>query len=55
MVIQYQVIKEQAGQVYQDWGGADIGIVEDRVVRQYTRSQAPVSGAQYGWEAIAAS
>ncbi len=55
VVIQYQVIKEQAGQVYQDWGGAEIGVVEDRVVRQYTRSQVPVIVAQYGWEAIAAS
>lgn len=55
VVIQYQVIREEAAQLYQDWGGADITIVEDRVVRQYTRSQVPVIAAQYGWEGITAS
>ena len=52
VVIQYQVIKEEAGQLYQDWGGAEITIVEDRVVRQYTRSQVPVVASKYGWEEI---
>lgn len=51
-VIQYQVIMEEAGQLYQDWGGADITTVEDRVVRQYTRSQVPVTASKYGWEEI---
>jgi len=55
VVIQYQVIREEANQLYQDWGGADIVIVEDRVVRQYTRSQVPMVAALYGWEAITAS
>src|SRR5215216_5383413 len=55
VVIQYQVIKEEAGQLYQDWGGADITTVEDRVVRQYTRSQVPVVASKYGWEEITAS
>lgn len=55
VVIQYQVMKEEANQLYQDWGGADISIVEDRVVRQYTRSQVPVIAAKYGWEEITAS
>ena len=52
VVIQYQVIKEESGLLYQDWGGADITIVEDRVVRQYTRSQVPVVASRYGWEEI---
>jgi len=52
VVIQYQVIKEESGLLYQDWGGADITIVEDRVVRQYTRSQVPVVASKYGWEEI---
>jgi regulator of protease activity HflC (stomatin/prohibitin superfamily) len=52
VVIQFQVIKEEAGQLYQDWGGADIGVVEDRVVRQYTRSTVPVVASRYGWEDI---
>lgn len=55
VVIQYQVKKDESGILYQDWGGAPIEIVEDRVVRQYTRSQVPVITAKYGWEQIAAS
>ena len=52
VVIQYQVIKEEAGALYQDWGGADIDFVQDQVVRQYTRSQVPVVASRYGWEEI---
>jgi len=55
MVIQYQVIKDEAGQLYQDWGGADMNTIQDRVVRQYTRSQVPVVAATYGWEEIVSS
>jgi len=52
VVIQYQVIKEEAALLYQDWGGADITFVQDQVVRQYTRSQVPVVASKYGWEEI---
>ena len=52
VVIQYQVEKSQASQLYVDWGGAPIEQVEDGVVRQYTRSQVPVVAAKYGWEEI---
>lgn len=55
VVIQYQVIRDEAGQLYQDWGGADISKVEDRVVRQYTRSQVPAVAAEYTWEQIVSS
>ena len=55
VVIQYQVVKDEAGQLYQDWGGAEITTVEDRVVRQYTRSQVPVIASKYGWEDITSS
>jgi len=55
VVIQYQVIRDEAGQLYQDWGGAEISIVEDRVVRQYTRSQVPAVAAGYTWEDIVSS
>lgn len=55
VVIQYQVIKDESGALYEDWGGAPIVTVEDRVVRQYTRSQVPVIAAHYGWEEITAS
>jgi regulator of protease activity HflC (stomatin/prohibitin superfamily) len=55
VVIQYQVNRQEAGALYEDWGGAEIEVVEDRVVRQYTRSQVPVIAALYGWEEITAS
>lgn len=55
VVIQYQVIKEEAALIYQDWGGADLDVVQDRVVRQYTRSQVPVVASRYGWEEITSS
>lgn len=55
VVIQYQVVKEEAGELFQDWGGAPIRDVEDRVVRQYTRSQVPLVASRYGWEAISAT
>jgi regulator of protease activity HflC (stomatin/prohibitin superfamily) len=55
VVIQYQVIRQESGALYQDWGGADITLVEDRVVRQYTRSQVPVVASKYGWEQITSS
>src|SRR5689334_17927350 len=55
VVIQYQVIKEEAGQLYQDWGGADITTVQDQAVRQYTRSQVPVVASKYSWEEITSS
>jgi regulator of protease activity HflC (stomatin/prohibitin superfamily) len=55
IVIQYQVIKDEAGQLYQDWGGADITTVEDRVVRQYTRSQVPIVASKYSWGEITSS
>lgn len=52
VVIQYQVIRDESGLLYQDWGGADIATVEDRVVRQYTRSQVPAIAARYTWEDV---
>ena len=55
VVIQYQVVKEEAAALFQDWGGQPIEYVEDRVVRQYTRSQVPLVASRYGWEAISAS
>jgi regulator of protease activity HflC (stomatin/prohibitin superfamily) len=55
IVIQYQVIKEEAGQLYQDWGGAEITTVQDQAVRQYTRSQVPVVASKYTWEEITSS
>lgn len=55
VVIQYQVVSTDAGKLYEDWGGADITIVEDRVVRQYTRTKVPVVASAYTWEEITSS
>lgn len=52
VVIQYQVEKAKASQLYLDWGGAPITVVETGVVRQYTRSQVPVVASKYTWEEI---
>jgi regulator of protease activity HflC (stomatin/prohibitin superfamily) len=52
VVIQYQVEKAHASQLYLDWGGAPISVVEAGVVRQYTRSQVPVVASKYTWEQI---
>ena len=52
VVIQYQVEKAKASQLYLDWGGAPIAVVETGVVRQYTRSQVPVVASKYTWEEI---
>ena len=52
VVIQYQVEKAKASQLYLDWGGAPISVVEAGVVRQYTRSQVPVVASKYTWEEI---
>ena len=52
VVIQYQVEKANASQLYLDWGGAPISTVETGVVRQYTRSQVPVVASKYTWEEI---
>ena len=55
VVIQYQVEKAKASQLYLDWGGAPISVVENGVVRQYTRSQVPVVASKYTWEEITSS
>jgi regulator of protease activity HflC (stomatin/prohibitin superfamily) len=52
VVIQYQVEKAQASQLYVDWGGAPLETVQDGVVRQYTRTEVPIVAAKYGWEEI---
>lgn len=52
VVIQYRVNREEVTNLYLDWGGAGITVVEERIVRQYTRSQVPAIAAQYNWEEI---
>jgi regulator of protease activity HflC (stomatin/prohibitin superfamily) len=52
LTIQYQVIKEQANSLFTDWAGAGIDVVQDRVVRQYSRTAVPKISSQYGWEDI---
>lgn len=53
--VQYQVISEEAAALYQDWGGASITVIEDRVVRQYTRARVRDIATQYSWEEITSS
>lgn len=55
LTIQYQVIREQANELYTDWGGAPLDVVQDRVVRQYTRTEVPKIASQYGWEDVSGS
>lgn len=55
VVIQYRVKSEEVTSLYLDWGGANMSVVEERVVRQYTRSQVPAIAAQYNWEEITSS
>lgn len=50
--VQYRVKPEEAAALYQDWGGADITVIEDRVVRQYTRSRVRDVASLYSWEEI---
>lgn len=52
VVIQYRIKRDEVTSLYLDWGGADIAVVEERVVRQYTRSQVPAIAARYDWEEI---
>lgn len=52
VVIQYRVKSEEITSLYLDWGGASMAIVEEGIVRQYTRSQVPAITAQYNWEEI---
>ncbi|NJN66973.1 MAG: prohibitin family protein [Chloroflexaceae bacterium] len=52
VVIQYRIRRDEVAALYLDWGGAGISVVEDRLVRQYTRSQVPAIAARYNWEEI---
>jgi regulator of protease activity HflC (stomatin/prohibitin superfamily) len=52
VVIQYRLKQKETTELFQDWGGEDITVVEERVVRQYTRSKVPGIAAQYSWEEI---
>lgn len=55
VVIQYRIKQEETAELYRDWGGASVDLVEERVVRQYTRSLVPAITAQYNWEEITSS
>jgi len=52
VVIQYRVRSDEVVVLYQDWGGANLSVVEERVVRQYTRSLVPAIASRYNWEEI---
>lgn len=52
VVIQYRVLPDKVAALYLDWGGADFAVIEEEIVREYTRSQVPAIAAQYDWEEI---
>lgn len=53
--IQYRVKIDEAAALYEDWGGAGIGFIEERVVRQYARTQVRDVSSLYSWEEITSS
>ncbi len=55
IILQYQVIKEEAAALYQDWGGAPIESVQEGVVRQYARAHVPQIASKFSWEEITSS
>lgn len=52
VAVQYRVNPAEAGVLYADWGGASIEELDDRVIRQATRSIVPAVLSTTGWEAI---
>jgi regulator of protease activity HflC (stomatin/prohibitin superfamily) len=52
VAVQYRVNPAEAGALYADWGGASIDELDDRIIRQATRSIIPAVLSATGWEAI---
>lgn len=55
VAVQFRVNKEEASALYLDFGGQGIEIIQDRVVRQETRSALANLAGTYGWEEISGS
>ena len=52
VAVQYRVNKDEASQLYTDWGGQELEVIELQVVRQQTRSALANIAGSYGWEDI---
>jgi len=50
--VQFRVDKSRAADLYSAWGGQDISIIQQDVVRQQTRSALANLAGSYGWEEI---
>lgn len=55
VTVQYRVNKDEAAQLYTEWGGQGISVIEDKVVRQETRAALTNIAPQYSWEEISGS
>lgn len=52
VTVQFSVKPTETHLLFQDWGGQPIEVIEERVVRHYTRGIVGEVAAQYGWEQI---
>jgi regulator of protease activity HflC (stomatin/prohibitin superfamily) len=52
VAVQFRVNKAEASDLYKEWGGQDISIIKEQVVRQETRSALANLAGSYGWEQI---
>ncbi|HYF66472.1 MAG TPA: prohibitin family protein [Herpetosiphonaceae bacterium] len=50
--VQFRVDKSRAADLYSAWGGQDISVIQQDVVRQQTRSALANLAGTYGWEEI---
>ncbi len=50
--VQFRVDQTRAADLYSAWGGQDISVIRDQVVRQQTRSALANLAGSYGWEEI---
>lgn len=52
VAVQFRVNKDEAAALYSEWGGQDLEIIQEQVVRQQTRSALANMAGSYGWEQI---
>ena len=52
VAVQFRVDKNHAADLYSAWGGQDITVIQEQVVRQQTRSALANLAGGYGWEEI---
>ena len=52
VAVQFRVNKDEASDLYKEWGGQDIDVIQRDVVRQQTRSALANLAGSYGWDEI---